>query len=368
VEGQCVDAFRAETTPCDGGSCNAAGTCVLDSCSTDEKDGDETDVDCGGPCGPCEDDQGCSSGDDCLSGVCTNKACKASACTDGIKNGSETDVDCGGTCAANCALTKGCNIVSDCAKPLLPDNVRCLENVCTSTAPVAGYRYWQDFHPTRRVTASDQCSAADDVCLHGATSGYPMHGIDSAGVKSALTTDFLATAGVVGRAGNFDGNFCLVRGATDLSLRNESALTVMTWVYDQKTVEPWQSGLVNGSRYGLAIDSMADTRRFLASLKTETTTLPYQSSTATGQVPRLAWHHVAAVYDNSSGAMIQYLDGAPVHSTAVTGSFTADSFAVYVGCAGLRKQMFKGLLDEIVIYPTALSAEQIADYVRRTRP
>src|SRR5690242_2058603 len=37
-------------------------------------------------------------------------------CTDGVKNGDETDVDCGGSCSNKCAVGKGCGTATDCAQ------------------------------------------------------------------------------------------------------------------------------------------------------------------------------------------------------------------------------------------------------------
>ncbi len=67
------------------------------------KNGDETDVDCGGSCAPCGTQQGCSAGTDCASGVCDgSNHCAAPSCDDQVKNGDETDVDCGGSACAPC--------------------------------------------------------------------------------------------------------------------------------------------------------------------------------------------------------------------------------------------------------------------------
>lgn len=76
------------------------------SCNNQRKDGDETDLDCGGPeCAPCSDDQACVLGRDCTSGVCgDNLQCASARCGDGVVNGddvcddngesAECDTDC----------------------------------------------------------------------------------------------------------------------------------------------------------------------------------------------------------------------------------------------------------------------------------
>jgi hypothetical protein len=370
VEGACVESNVAEGSLCDGGSCNASGQCIQDTCSTGVKDGAETDIDCGGPCEPCADTLGCSTAGDCVSGACTNQKCAESDCDDGIKNGTETDVDCGGTCSQKCGLGGTCQFATDCAIAAgdLAESVRCVEATCVSTKPPEGYRYWQDFHTSRRINNPSSCSATDDICLHGNGPAYQMYGIDATGAARGLKPGFLDQAGVIGSSGEFDGNLCITRNSTNLSLPDQAALTVMAWVNDGKTAGSWQSALVFATRYGAALDSNASAQRFLASLTTDQKTLAYQNAAATGQVPGGSWHHVAEVYSNAGGKMIQYVDGVAVNSVDITGNLTSGNQNTFIGCAGAGKQMFKGLLDEVVIYTKALTAAEVADYVRRTAP
>ena len=116
------------TTPCgEGGSCEgapdcASGVCRSGKCGTVSpsngfKDGDETDVDCGGTKAPaCADGKGCGVAADCTSGVCTGGKCQVPTSTDGVKNGDETGVDCGGTTGKGCAAGQGCKSNADCDK------------------------------------------------------------------------------------------------------------------------------------------------------------------------------------------------------------------------------------------------------------
>lgn len=81
------------------------------------KNGDETDIDCGGSTGnTCADQKGCAAPADCKSGVCTSATCAAPSATDGVKNGAETDVDCGGTSGKTCAVGKACAVHADCVQ------------------------------------------------------------------------------------------------------------------------------------------------------------------------------------------------------------------------------------------------------------
>jgi hypothetical protein len=98
----CLDAGDADAAPIPTPTCSDA-----------LKNGDETDVDCGGSCAPCSVNQHCASGADCSTQVCTD-VCQPANCSDGVRNGSESAVDCGGSCAG-CAVGASCNTGSDCA-------------------------------------------------------------------------------------------------------------------------------------------------------------------------------------------------------------------------------------------------------------
>jgi len=110
---------------CDiGRSCAASADCATAVCITGEcqpaacndgvHNGDETDVDCGGSCGPCGNNRACSDGDDCVSQVCAGNLCQAATCTDDLQNGQETDLNCGGRDCAPCEVGKSCAAATDC--------------------------------------------------------------------------------------------------------------------------------------------------------------------------------------------------------------------------------------------------------------
>ena len=71
--------------------------CKIAGCGDGYKNGNETDVDCGGSCTACPYTKACLVNSDCLGGDCSGGVC-AATCTDTIKNGNESDVDCGGSC------------------------------------------------------------------------------------------------------------------------------------------------------------------------------------------------------------------------------------------------------------------------------
>jgi hypothetical protein len=110
--GTCVECIK--DMDCASLACNPGHMCVAAQCDDKKKNGDETDVDCGGAtCPPCGPGKGCSMGSDCKGGTCDMGTC-APSCKDGVKNGAETDIDCGGGACPACATTKICVKDADC--------------------------------------------------------------------------------------------------------------------------------------------------------------------------------------------------------------------------------------------------------------
>ncbi len=133
----------------DGKTCLSAADCTSKVCTSGTcqppkpddgvKNGDESDTDCGGSqtgAPRCATDKGCTVSDDCDSRVCDagKKTCNAPTATDATKNGDESDVDCGGssTGAPRCAAGLSCNAHGDCASDGCDDQKKCaLTRSCT---------------------------------------------------------------------------------------------------------------------------------------------------------------------------------------------------------------------------------------------
>jgi len=101
------------------------------SCTDGIKNGDETDIDCGGSCSACENGKNCKINFDCLSSYCNlYKICEAN-CNNGAKDGDETDVDCGGSCPA-CQNGKNCISNFDCLSKFCSTNNICVIPNCAN--------------------------------------------------------------------------------------------------------------------------------------------------------------------------------------------------------------------------------------------
>ncbi len=109
-----------------GDACSTGADCVSDSCITGvcrsasssdgRKNGDETDVDCGGlAASACALGRACSADHDCRTRNCDEGVCQSGDPANAKRDGYESDVDCGGIAAPGCAVGGACVLDADCA-------------------------------------------------------------------------------------------------------------------------------------------------------------------------------------------------------------------------------------------------------------
>jgi hypothetical protein len=141
----------ASTSPCDEGvACLINEDCAseycanevcADHCTSNRREADETDVNCGGAvCGPCGGDKRCDSGPDCESGLCNNNICTFPSCDDDFLNQDESDTDCGGVCVPDkfCQVGDDCNSAADC-ETYVCEAGQCAEDIVIATEHMLDY-------------------------------------------------------------------------------------------------------------------------------------------------------------------------------------------------------------------------------------
>jgi hypothetical protein len=186
-----------------------------------KKDGNETDVDCGGTCTiKCADGKMCAVNGDCVNGDCFGGTCVS--CMDGKKDGNETDVDCGGSCGP-CAFGAGCKVGGDCKSGFCvsmkcgADTLASGQMAASAIAVDAANLYW--------ITSGSQSSATGTVMKLPLGSTTPMTLAASQNRPTGMATDaaFVYWCNT-GFAGN-DGSVwkVLITGGTPVNLATNLA-------------------------------------------------------------------------------------------------------------------------------------------------
>jgi len=146
-------------------SMDAAGLdATAPTCTDGLHNGDETDVDCGGPCPACGVGGLCLADTDCESQWCNSGGrCHPPSCRDGRRNGDEVGVDCGGSCRL-CRAGKRCEIDAHC------DRGRCESGICRTCSD--GHLSPAEGGLDCGGVCGDQCANGvpclrDDVCQGG---------------------------------------------------------------------------------------------------------------------------------------------------------------------------------------------------------
>lgn len=104
------------------------------------RNGEETDIDCGGTCGPCAIGDRCSVNGDCEESTCNDGRCTALPCANGVKDEQETDVDCGGPTCRKCSGARACEVAEDCFSAMCSATTKtCSSLTAVSFAEAVGY-------------------------------------------------------------------------------------------------------------------------------------------------------------------------------------------------------------------------------------
>ena len=174
------------------------------------------------------------------------------------------------------------------------------------------------------------------------------------GRTGALTSTTWTTAGKSGGALSFDGSASRVTVADAAALHLSAAMTLEAWVNPSTTGSPyWQALIYKG------LDTY-----YLATLGDPS--VPTAGGTGAGGPAQVtspsaltahAWTHLATTYD---GAMLRlFVNGIQVASQPATGPLVLSTSPLEIGGSLVDGGAFTGLIDEVRIYNTALTAAQI---------
>jgi hypothetical protein len=172
---KCLVAMDCLSKVCD----STTKTCTPATCSDNTQNQTESDVDCGAACATqnklCGTGKKCVAATDCQSSVCNagSKTCTAPNCTDSVKNGNETDVDCGGPVAGGCnrcANNLSCQSSSDCQSGYCDAAKHC--SVCTQDSQCNSGLFCNGGVCVPKLANGMLCTGATQCSSNNCVDGY----------------------------------------------------------------------------------------------------------------------------------------------------------------------------------------------------
>lgn len=166
--------------------------------------------------------------------------------------------------------------------------------------------------------------------------------------------------GMVGRAFHFDAaQQSAVRIPAPAALDNPTAITLEAWVFPTS----FPNGAPSVVRKNM--DGTGNPQFLLAVGNGLTPGLPHFNSgvpgagpTGSTPIPLNAWTHLAGTYDGTTA--ILYMNGVIVESLSVSGTIPSGTRDLFIGNEdSSTDRAFDGLIDELAIYDSALSNDEI---------
>jgi chitodextrinase len=161
-------------------------------------------------------------------------------------------------------------------------------------------------------------------------------------------------AGKYGPALSFNGSNARVTIANASSLQLSGALTLEAWVNPTTVASAWRDVIYKGNdNYYL----MGTTDHAGAAGGGALIGGSYSEVFNTSPLPTNTWSYLALTYDGTTERL--YLNGALVASKTKTGTITSSTNPLTIGSDPIYGQYFNGLIDEVRVYNTALTATAI---------
>jgi Concanavalin A-like lectin/glucanases superfamily len=140
------------------------------------------------------------------------------------------------------------------------------------------------------------------------------------------------------------------------ALNLTTGMTMMAWV---KPAEAGSMRIIDKGRSGFNDAYMMDTHP-AGNLRIITSRGGFSKNVT---LPVDAWTHVAVTYDDT--ALTLYLNGQQLDQVTTTGPLTVTDLPLHIGADSGGGSQFRGVLDGVMLWKRALTAEEIARYMAR---
>ena len=163
-----------------------------------------------------------------------------------------------------------------------------------------------------------------------------------------------AATGKYGHALQFNGTNARINVPDAASLHLTTGLTLEAWVNPSTVNGAWRDVIYKGDdNYYLSATSCCSGRPAGGGIIGGSYGEAYGSVNLTTST----WAYLAVTYDGSNVRL--YVNGTQVASTAHTGAISTSTNQLQIGGDSLYGQYFAGMIDEVRLYNTALTAAQI---------
>lgn len=228
--------------------------------------------------------------------------------------------------------------------------------VCTPVAPVV-IAEW----------GLDDCTLGFDGSAVLDASGNGLDGVTNGGMV-------VEAAGQLCSAGDFNGTSAYVSVPDDPLLDVQDGLSMAVWIRHDGSPADWETVLAKGDDgYRLHLNGGCAIAGSLPGNTRHGITFGLNGGCAgadlnSNVVPTPgAWYHVAATYDRSE--MRIYINGSLVNSATYTAPIANSGFPLGIGeNTQSRGRYWDGDIDELTLWDNAITAQDVADHMNRTRP
>jgi YVTN family beta-propeller protein len=208
------------------------------------------------------------------------------------------------------------------------------QQVVTGDAPAG---YWR-LDETSGTTAANTTGAANNGTYTNVTLNQP---------------GLLASAS--NRAASFSGTNSRVQIASNTAIRPTAAVTLEAWI--KPTTIP-ASGFASVASKAESYSLQFNSGRMEFTIIQSGTRRRLQAPA--GAVAVGGTYHVVGVYNGTTQSL--YINGSLAASAALTGAITANNNALYIGSWNGSSEFFRGTIDEVAVYSTALTASQVTNH------